>query len=570
MLDLTIGSKQEKSAEFRFKANPVLGPASLKFIARRGASEARMEESIGVGPPIPYRTQLTLGKFQGAATTVALKRDLYPERRKVEAAVSSVPLVWGQGIAAWLDEYPYSCTEQLVSKGFSALVIGARPEFGVVQSKEPISKAFATLQSRANNDGGFGLWTSSPITAEFPSVYAAHFLIEARERGQAIPVETLTALNDWLNRYASKPASSLAEGRSKAYAVYLLARQGIRPTAALANVEQELNNRYTKTWPSDLAAAYLASTYQLMQRTTDADNLVRNVPWARQKKDWAGEIYYDAVQHDAQLLYLMSRHFPARLTNVPPTVLEDIGAAASGNQLNSLTAASTLLALDAYAKAAANTAKTGISEIGKDGRERALPITAGAIAKALLSITTAQVRFKNEGALPAYYSLNESGFDRNQPPAVSQGIEIFREFIDTKGNPTTRVKVGEEFLIRLRIRATKLQPGAATFPQIAVVDLLPGGVEIVTELRTGQTDSRFGPLPVGIPDKSTWIPQHADVREDRLILYGDATRDAAAFVYRVRATSAGMFQIAPAFAEGMYDRKVSGLSSAGRLEVVKP
>ena len=570
VLDLTIGSKQEKPAEFRFKANPVLGSASLKFTARRGNSEARIEESIGVGPPIPYRTQLTLGRFQGGGTTVALKRDLYPERRKVEAAVSPVPLVWGQGIAAWLDEYPYSCTEQLVSKGFAALVIGGRPEFGVVQAREPISKAFATLQSRANNDGGFGLWTSSPITAEFPSVYAAHFLVEARERGMTIPVETLSALNDWLNRYASKPASSLAEGRSKAYAVYLLARQGIRPTAALANVEQELSGRYTKTWPGDLAAAYLASTYQLMQRSKDADNLIRNVPWARQKNDWSGEIYYDAVEHDAQLLYLVSRHFPGRLSNVPATVLEDIGAAASGNQLNSLTAASTLLALDAYAKAAASNAKMGISEIAKDGRERALPVSAGAIAKALLSTAAAQVRFKNEGGLASYYSLNESGFDRNQPSAVSQGLEIFREFIDAKGNPTTRVKVGEEFLIRLRIRATKLQPGAATLPQIAVLDLLPGGVEIVTELRGGQTDSRFGPLPVGVAEKSTWIPQHADVREDRLILYGDATREAAAFVYRVRATSAGVFQISPAFAEGMYDRKVSALSSAGRLEVVKP
>ncbi len=570
VLDLTIASKQEKPAEFRFRANPVLGSASLKFIARRGSSESRIEESIGVGPPIPFRIQLTLGRLQGGGTTVALKRDLYPERRKVEAAVSPVPLVWGQGIAAWLDEYPYSCTEQLVSKGFSALVIGGRPEFGVVQAREPISKAFATLQSRANNDGGFGLWTSSPITAEFPSVYAAHFLVEASERGQAIPVETLSALNEWLNRYASRPASSLQEGRSKAYAVYLLARQGIRPTAALANVEQELSGRYTRTWPGDLAAAYLASTYQLMQRNKDADNLIRNVPWARQKNDWNGEIYYDAVQHDAQMLYLLSRHFPARLSNVPATVLEDIGAAASGNQLNSLSAASTLLALDAYAKAAAINAKMGISEVGKDGRERVLPITPGAIAKALLSPTAAQVRFKNEGGLASYYSLNESGFDRNQPSAVSQGLEIFREFIDAKGNATTRVKVGEEFLIRLRIRATKLQPGAATLPQIAVVDLLPGGVEIVTELRGGQTDSRFGPLPVGVAGKSTWIPQHADVREDRLILYGDATREAAAFVYRVRATSAGVFRISPAFAEGMYDRKVSALSSAGRLEVVKP
>jgi uncharacterized protein YfaS (alpha-2-macroglobulin family) len=74
-------------------------------------------------------------------------------------------------------------------------------------------------------------------------------------------------MNDWLARFAGTPASSLADGRMRAYAVYLLARQGIRPTAAISNVEQELSNRYATTWPTDLAAAYLASTYRLMQRT---------------------------------------------------------------------------------------------------------------------------------------------------------------------------------------------------------------------------------------------------------------------------------------------------------------
>ena len=59
-------------------------------------------------------------------------------------------------------------------------------------------------------------------------------------------------------------------------------------------------------------------------------------------------------------------------------------------------------------------------------------------------------------------------------------------------------------------------------------------------------------------------------RDDRLVLYGDATKDTGTFVYRVRATNGGVFQTPPAFAEGMYNRTVVGLSKAGRLEIVKP
>ena len=50
--------------------------------------------------------------------------------------------------------------------------------------------------------------------------------------------------------------------------------------------------------------------------------------------------------------------------------------------------------------------------------------------------------------------------------------------------------------------------------------------------------------------------EHVDLRDDRLVLYGSVTRSAGTFVYRVRATNAGTFQVPPAFAEGMYDRSV--------------
>jgi alpha-2-macroglobulin len=580
--DLQIPDKQEGVGEFRVRANASLGPVPLTFTARRGPAEAHVEESVGVRPASPFRTQLTLGRVDGASATAMLTRDLYSQQRKVEASVSTVPLVWGQGLTAYLDHYEYSCTEQLLSKGFSALVLITRPEFGTIRNRtdQPLDPTYSTLRGRMNDQGGLGLWSSTPGTAEFPTVYAAHFLIEARDHGQKIPAELLTALDSWLTRFASTPASTLADARLRAYAVYLLARQGAKPTAALSNVEQELANRYPQTWPTDLAAAYLASTYRLMQRNDEANRIVAKVPWSAQKRDLGDEIYYDAVVHDAQLLYLLARHFPNRLGATPPAALETISRAVSGNRANSLSAAYTLLALDAFARSTAATTTLGVSEIGKDGRERALTPSDGAIRKADLSEAAAKVQFSRRGTEPAYYSVSESGFDRNPPTAEkSEGVEIVREFLDVKGTPVSRVAVGEEFLVRLRVRATTRDRQ----PQIAIVDLLPGGLEPVLELQAPADSSVPGAdpamqrqrgasasLPIGLPEKSDWTPNHVDVREDRVIIYGDAGRNAGTFVYRVRANNAGTYQVPPAFAEGMYNRTVVGLSRAAILEVVKP
>src|SRR5262245_18465490 len=65
-VELQVEDKKEGVAEFRLKANAALGAAPLKFIARRGASEARMEESISIRPAVAYRTQLTLGRLDDA------------------------------------------------------------------------------------------------------------------------------------------------------------------------------------------------------------------------------------------------------------------------------------------------------------------------------------------------------------------------------------------------------------------------------------------------------------------------------------------------------------------------
>jgi hypothetical protein len=461
----------------------------------------------------------------------------------------------------------------------AALLLASRPEFGLVKSSDahPLASTYAMLQARQNDKGGFGLWASSPQTAQFPTVYAANFLVEAKERGQKIPSGLMASVNDWLTQFAATPASTLDDGRLRAYAVYLLARQGIKANAALTNVEQELSNRYAKTWPSDLAAAYLAATYRLMQRNNDAERIISKVPWSEQKHDWSG-LYYDGLVHDGQLLYLVAKHFPARLSGMPPTVLDGIGAAVSGNRQSSLSAAYTLLALDAYASASGATGKLGMSEIGKDGKAKVLALPAGQMPKVNVSENAAKVQFSKQGPLAAYYLLNQSGFDRGVPAAeINQSVEVIHEFLDMQDNVITQVKVGQEFLVRLRLRAVKRD----SLPQLAVVDLLPGGVESVLELRPQADSSASGvdpakmnagvsALPIGLAEKSDWYPEHIDVRDDRLVLYGDVGKDAKTFVYRVRATNAGVFQAPPAFVEGMYDRTITGRGLPGKLEIVKP
>jgi uncharacterized protein YfaS (alpha-2-macroglobulin family) len=233
--------------------------------------------------------------------------------------------------------------------------------------------------------------------------------------------------------------------------------------------------------------------------------------------------------------------------------LETLSTAISGSRTSSLSAAYTLLALDAFSRASTGADTLGIARIGTDGRETAFTLPTGAIPKVSVPEGTSGLRFTSRGSLTAYFAINESGFDRKPPvKAISEGVEIFREFLDTAGRPVTQVTVGQEFLVRLRVRATRRDRE----PQIAIVDLLPGGVEPVLDQQPSVL--------------SDWRPEHVDMRDDRVIVYGDATKNIGGFVYRVRATNAGTFQSPPAFAEGMYNRTIVALSLAGRLEIVKP
>ena len=573
MRTLRIDSMHEGVAVFRFRALPQLGSASVSFSASWQGHEAHLANSVSVRPASPYLSEITAGYF-GPSTDIAIPRVLYPDFRKLKLGVSSLPLVMVASLADYLDDYPHLCTEQLVSRGFSALIRGRLPELAEPGAPERDSAAataalIAVLRSRQNAEGGFGLWAASVNSDEFASVYAVHWLIEAHEQGAAVPQDMLQSALVWLQRYAASPVRDEGSGlwglRNRAYAAYLLTRRGAVVTPILASLRETLDARYPKAWRGDAAAAYLAAAYQLQKQEREAGALIDPLAAALSRGDAvrAGPYgNFDDSAHDAQVLYLVSRHFPARARALPPEALQALLAPLSRGDYNTLSSAYLALALDAYAaslpgapgKFTATETRSGPAggPNPKPGeRESPLDLSGHMILRATYGGSARRLHVDNATGMTGFYAVTNAGFDTAPPQtALSQGIEILREYLDAEGRPVTSVKTGDEITVRLRLRSID----APHIPDVAVTDMLPGGFEPV--LQQAPT--------------AGWRPDFVDVREDRVVMYESLSKDLSEFTYRIRATNAGAFLVPPGYAESMYDRKLRARTLPGRITVAQP
>src|ERR1700722_3028523 len=92
--------------------------------------------------------------------------------------------------------------------------------------------------------------------------------------------------------------------------------------------------------------------------------------------DPSADIYDDPMTRDAFLLYVLSKHFPERLSSMPAAALENLAARINSNIYDSLSAGTTLLGLNAYVEAThADTApQLAIREVLGDRSVRALEL----------------------------------------------------------------------------------------------------------------------------------------------------------------------------------------------------
>ncbi|HAH07531.1 MAG TPA: alpha-2-macroglobulin [Elusimicrobia bacterium] len=595
--NVRLSGGKETSVAFKLRAMDKLGSAALRFTADEGERKSRASVELSVRPPTPYTTTVAGGALKSGKADVLVTRGMYPQYRTLEASASPLPLGLARGLIRYLEKFPHGCTEQIVSQAFPAVILRGRPEFGFTPEKvaSNLEQAFRTLRARQNAEGAFGFWGAADSqVSDLQTVYALHFLTEAKDRGAAVPMEVLQrGLSPLAGLVGSEP-SSLADARVRAYAAYVLTRNGAVLSAPLLSLQRHMQAKFPKQWKKDLAGIYLAAVYRLLQQNGQANSLISESRLGDpQKVDHAA--YYDDLIRESQLLYILARHFPERLKDLGWDDLKRVVDPVVNGSFNTLSSAYTILALDAYAGAVGSPppADVRVTEL-RPGSAKPLPLSAGLFPKAEFSGKANAIRFDNAAGRMLFYQVTTAGFDL-APPAgeIKARLEVQREYRNEGGNSAvTKTALGTQLDVHVKVRAVE---GGET-RDIAIIDLLPGGFEVVleppaeapaaaapTEREEAECDSEEGceappeepaarvpaagrSSPLGLPS-STFRPDYVDVREDRVVLYGSVGPDVREFVYRIRATHRGTFTVPPVFGESMYDRAMQGRGLGGRLTV---
>ena len=133
--------------------------------------------------------------------------------------------------------------------------------------------------------------------------------------------------------------------------------------------------------------------------------------------------------------------------------------------------------------------------------------------------------------------------------------------MDKQGKPVNEIKLGDEIDVVVKVRATQNPVN-----DVVITDFIPAGFEVLWKNQNDSNDE--DEVEIQPFDKLIWMPDYTDIREDRVLNYGNVDTQLRTFKYRLRAAHQGRFHVPPVYAESMYLRQIKGQSDAkGMLTV---
>ncbi|BBO75929.1 alpha-2-macroglobulin [Desulfosarcina widdelii] len=551
-LRLTIDEEGEGRASFTVRAGQAPGAATLTFSAQLGDEEGRRTVGLSIRPAVPYGTTFVSGHEKDGSVRLTLPRQLFPQLAEQRVSASASPLVLVDALVAYLDHFPHGCTEQVVSQVFPLVGLLGHPGYRsrVTDIDQRFAAVIDRLRERQLAGGGFCFWPGGSVAADFPSVYVMHFLIESRELGYVVPADMLRRGTNYLQEAASRDVGDLTEAGVQAQAIYLLTRLGKTTTNYLVRLQETLQHRHPDAWETDLAAVYMAAAYQLLKMDAEADRLAGQYRIGADKLEKLNDFNWPLTR-DAQALYLLCRHFEKRAAAIDgETVLKFIDPIFKG-ETNTIGASYAILALGAYGRLQSTDGQPETVRFEMetaDGAKQALDGRSDPFPTATYGTDARKIGIDGTG--PLFYLNVQSGFDHSLPTQpLRSGLEIYREYTDASGEAVETFTQGQEVTVHLRIRSLK----SPLVTNVAIVDLLPGGFEVIRS-SVQRTVGR-------------WTADYVDVREDRVVFYGNVGTSVRDLTYRVKVVAAGSFSLPAAAAESMYDRSLKAATAGGRITV---
>ena len=566
--ELDVNANQEKYVNIILKATDQIGKATVKVVTEALGEKFESVTEIPVRPLSAYVTESVAGIVTGGNTVSMTMSDKYlPNGRKSYLTVSPFPVANFAKELKYLVGYPHGCLEQTTSKAFPQIYlrdIAVLLDPTILEKGSPtyfVNEAITKITGMQGNDGRFSYWPGGSEVNTWATVYATHFLIEAKKAGYSVPEGTLkSALSAIATIARSKQTMDYyiysnhkteiirIADKSSVYALYVLALAG-QPEIPLMN--------FYRTAPSLLTTDtryLLAGSFAL---NGDRKSFLDLLPpqFVIEDPVRTSGVWFDSpVRANAIVLNVLLETDPAN-PNIP-RYMEYLSKTYEGNEWYSTQDdAFTLLAFGKAARRAGGGKFDGTVNIAGSTKQYS-----GGNQKYDISAVEGKVAFSLRGEGQVYYSLITEGIRKDGSIKIEdKNLRVRREFFNRFGAPVSLDAVKQNSLVVVKIT---VKSDVDELENVAITDLLPAGFEIENPrlVETSQYDF--------IKDAST--PDYVDIRDDRINYYTNFSDNRERkFFYLVRAVTKGEFQYAPVAAEAMYDANYYSASGRGILKVVE-
>lgn len=399
---VNVGPMQNEMVSFNVKADK--RGKTLFTIEGRGSANMRAISSVEIDsisrgtPYINVKNELIQGKQEKILTV-----DLPGEAgtRELSLEISRIPSLGLENRLSYLLDYPSGCLEQITSKAFSQLYLPKFLELSTDEAerrKESILSVLQRYPSYQTSSGGFSYWPQGNEVSSWASVYAFHFMVEAKKMGFSVEDSLykkslnyqISSAKTWVAGYRNNP-------EVQAYRLYALALAGRGDL-------QVMNKFRTSDELSSLAKSLLANAYIMIGKKDVGKALISDSSLYFEHNRRGVQNYGSSLRDVAMQLQTYTL-LEEKNDDVNNCILALANASSSGEYLSTNEIANILISLAPYYNYKKSTSVNLQVFTQNEKQDVVLNMTSKVLHLKVTKENNQNVKVKNSNDEPIYVSL---------------------------------------------------------------------------------------------------------------------------------------------------------------------
>jgi len=537
-----LGVKAVESGEVKIRI-------TARQVGENGKASLTERQALCIRPATTLHGEMSLKSIKaGEKLTVEPSKSFVPGTERLTISVSSSQAVELGWALEKLIRYPYGCLEQTTSRLFALLYAG--PILGEGQQDRidgMVRAGIARLWSMQDASGGLSYWPGGGTT-EWGSGYAGWCLLACKRAGYKVDEQFSGPLMTYLESQLQSTAHGRDFQNTRALLCHVLSGFGRPPYGWMGRLAEQKDSL-------DLAGlAHLAGAYYEAGDAAPLRLLPTEMIDVTVGTTTSGRLTSRVQQYALWLYVLLDIDRDHVL--IDPLVNLVKGARNDGAWSSTLENAAAVLALSRYQ----------VLTAGREDPEYAVKVSwAGGEASFDHNKTFREVidgfreplAISSEGKGKIYVALSREGLvDAEALQPYDRRISVGRQWTDRRGGTVDplNIRVGDLVYVTISLSSREEH----RIDNIAIVDALAGGMEVENPRLVSSASAAR---------EAGMAADHAELLDDRVVLFAGVENGTMEFKYALRATTAGEFELPALQASCMYDPSAASLGSPSRVRI---